>query len=268
MADLRAIKTLMNRAEKSLLFMLSAATFAVSGSMAQAAGNTFAGGGVLQEGFAALQQQFARHESSSDGAKLRLVDRDAPVIGFTPRFGGVPIGLGEGVSVDRGSVLKTRLSGVSGVRYNQGRAMQYEQIHDLGLVKVDLSAIAGYADRGHQDLGQSSTFEFGGGLKFDSLGGLRFGASYSRLDESLGLALNRVTAGVGYDFGTLDTRLSVSNVSQYDINGVPTDEQQIWVVGGQMELSSRFVVGGDVAYSTSLDGTADTSGVVNFRFNF
>lgn len=61
----------------------------------------------------------------------------------------------------------------------------------------------------------------------------------------------------------------MSNVSQYDINGVSTDEQQVWVVGGQMALSSRLVVGGDLAYSTSLDdGTEDTSGVVNFRFNF
>ena len=82
------------------------------------------------------------------------------------------------------------------------------------------------------------------------------------------MARDRVTAGLGYNFGALNTRLSVSNVSQYDINGVSTDEQQVWVVGGQMELSSQFVVGGDVAYSTNLDGTADTSGVVNFRFNF
>ncbi|MGI9502315.1 MAG: hypothetical protein ACR2RE_04575, partial [Geminicoccaceae bacterium] len=63
-------------------------------------------------------------------------------------------------------------------------------------------------------------------------------------------------------------RLSVSSVSQYDVNGVSTDEQQIWAVGGQMQLSSSLVVGGDLAYSTSLDGTNDTSGVVNFRFNF
>ena len=146
--------------------------------------------------------------------------------------------------------------------------MQYAQSHDLGMVKVDLSAIAGYADQGNQDLGQSSTFGFGGGLKFEGLEGLRFGASYDRSDESLGLARDRVTAGLGYDFGALNTQLSVSNVSQYDINGVSTDEQQVWVVGGQMQLSSQFVVGGDLAYSTSLDGTADTSGVVNFRFNF
>lgn len=238
------------------------------GAQVRADAGSFAGGGVLQDGFEALQHQLAHQNSTVSQNRLRLVDDGAPSFGFTPRFAGVPIGLAEGVSVDRGSVLKTRLSGAATNRQANAQAMRYEQIHDLGMVKVDLSAIAGYADRGNQDLGQSSTFGFGGGLKFEGLEGFRLGASYNRRDESLGLARDRVTAGVGYDFGALDTQVSVSNVSQYDINGVPTDEQQVWVVGGQMELSSRLVVGGDVAYSTSLDGTADTSGVVNFRFNF
>lgn len=260
--------TLMSKTGNPLLLMLVAATIAAGGGHARAADGSFAGGGVLEEGFAALQQQLARQNDNAGQANVRLVDGDQQVVGFTPRFAGVPIGLAEGVSVDRGSVLKTRLSGATAGRQANAQAMQYEQSHDLGMVKVDLSAIAGYVDQGHQDLGQSSTFGFGGGLKFEGLEGLRFGASYNRSDESLGLARDRVTAGLGYDFGALDTRVSVSNVSQYDINGVPTDEQQVWVVGGQMELSSSLVIGGDVAYSTSLDGTADTSGVVNFRFNF
>ncbi|MEM8952023.1 MAG: hypothetical protein AAGA21_04385 [Pseudomonadota bacterium] len=250
-----------------LLSLFVAAAVTAAGGYAQAADSSFAGGGVLQDGFQALHQQFARQDENVGQAKVRLLEGDQPIVGFTPRFGGVPIGLAEGVSVDRGSVLKTRLKGAAGLQLNS-QAMQYERSHDLGMVKVDLSAIAGYADLGNQDFGQSSTFGFGGGLKFQGLEGLRFGASYDRRDESLGLARDRVTAGLGYNFGALNTRLSVSNVSQYDINGVSTDEQQVWVVGGQMELSSRLVVGGDVAYSTNLDGTADTSGVVNFRFNF
>ncbi len=253
---------------KSLLIVAVAAAAVAGGGQVLAAESSFAGGGVLQDGFQALQQQLASQNGSAAEARVSLVDGSSPVIGFTPRFSGVPIGLQDGVSVDRGSVLKTRLSGNTVGRQPDGRAMQYERSHDLGLVKVDLSAIAGYADRGDYDLGQSSTFGFGGDLQIEGLEGLRFGASYNRRDESLGLARDRVTAGLGYDFGVLDTRLSVSNVSQYDINGVPTDEQQVWVVGGQMELSSRLVVGGDLAYSTSLDGTEDTSGVVNFRFNF
>ncbi len=261
------VKTLMSKTRNPLLLILVAAVVAAGGGYARAADSSFAGGGVLEDGFAALQQQLGRQGDGVGQAKVRLVKGEEQVVGFTPRFAGVPIGLAEGVSVDRGSVLKTRFNSAAGQQVNS-RAMQYEQSHDLGMVKVDLSAIAGYADRGHQDLGQSSTFGFGGGLKFEGLEGLRFGASYDRSDESLGLARDRVTAGLGYDFGALNTQLSVSNVSQYDINGVSTDEQQVWVVGGQMELSSSLVIGGDVAYSTSLDGTADTSGVVNFRFNF
>jgi hypothetical protein len=260
----------MRKIGKSSLLSLAVATFVAGAGPANAAGENFAGGGVLEDGFAALHQQLSRQESTVSEAKLSLLKDDASTssFGFTPRFSGVPIGLADGVSIDRGSVLKSRLASAGAPSQGDSKAMRYEQIHDLGMVKLDLSAIAGYANGADRDLGQSSTIGFGGGLKFQALEGLRFGASYNRRDESLGLVRDRVTAGLGYDFGAVDTRVSVSNVSQYDINGVPTDEQQVWVVGGQMQLSSSLVVGGDVAYSTSLDGTEDTSGVVNFRFNF
>lgn len=258
----------MRKIGKTSLLSLTAAIVVASVGHAQAAGENFAGGGVLEDGFTALHQQLSRQDEAISQNKISLLKSNEAAFGFTPRFSGVPIGLAEGVSVDRGSVLKSRLAGAVASRQQDAQAMRYEQTHDLGMVKLDLSAIAGYANEGGQDLGQSSTIGFGGGLKFQALEGLRFGASYNRRDESLGLVRDRLTAGLGYDFGAVDTRVSVSNVSQYDINGVPTDEQQVWVVGGQMQLSSHVVVGGDVAYSTSLDGTADTSGVVNFRFNF
>ncbi|MGI9435550.1 MAG: autotransporter outer membrane beta-barrel domain-containing protein, partial [Geminicoccaceae bacterium] len=185
---------------------------------------------------------------------------------FTPRLAGGPIEVAKGVSVDRGSLLKARVAAIKNDR--QGQALKFAQSHDLGAVALDLSAIAGFAERDEKNLESASTLGFGGGLRFDSLGGLRLDASYSHRDELLGLARDRVTAGLGYNFGALDTRVSVSNVSQYDIDGVAGDEQQVWALGGQMQLSSSFVVGGDLAYSTSPNGSADTSGVVNFRFNF
>lgn len=253
---------------KFLLTATSAAVLLIASGGAHAASDSFEGGGMLQDGLDALHHKLTRSNSPSSQPKLRVLEQKASAVGFTPRFAGVPIELADGVSVDRGSVLKSRLSGASAGQDSESRALQLAQTHDLGLVKVDLSAIAGFSDQGDQDYGQSSTFGVGGGLEFDSLGGLRFDAFYSRRDEQLGLARDSVTAGLGYDFGTLGTRLSVSNVSQYDINGVAADEQKVWTVGGQMKLSSSFVVGGDLAYSTSLDGTDDTSGVVNFRFNF
>ena len=260
----------MSRFGKPVSLLVSAVAFAASGAAANAASSgSFAGGGVLQQGIDALQHQLVRHDAPSDVPQFKILDRSAtPVIGFTPRFAGVPIDLAQGASVDRGSVLKTRFGSVAGELRDQSQAMKIEQSHDLGLVKLDLSAIAGFSGQDDQDLGQSSTFSFGGGLEFDGLAGLRVGASYRRLDEAVGLAQDSITAGVGYDFGVLDTRLSVSNMAQYDSKGVPTDEQQVWVVGGQMQLTSRLVVGGDLAYSTSLDGTDATSGVVKFRFNF
>ena len=268
--SIKVSSSTMSRFAKPVSLLISAVVFVAGEGAAQAASSgSFAGGGVLQQGIDALQHQLVRHDAPSDALQFKILDRDAtPVIGFTPRFAGVPIDLAEGASVDRGSVLKTRFSGVAGSQRYQSRAMTFEQSHDLGLVKLDLSAIAGFSGQGDQDLGQSATFGFGGGLKFDGLSGLRVGASYRRLDEELGLARDSITAGVGYDFGVLDTRLSVSNVAQYDSKGVPTDGKQVWVVGGQMQLTSRLVVGGDLAYSTGLDGTDATSGVVNFRFNF
>ena len=93
----------MSKTGNPLLFSLLAAASLVVGGNAWAADQSFAGGGVLQDGFEALQQQFARQDGNAAPTKLSVVDGDDPVIGFTPRFGGVPIGLAEGVSVDRGS---------------------------------------------------------------------------------------------------------------------------------------------------------------------
>ncbi len=259
----------MSYVAKTLLTAASATMLSIVGGVAHAASDAFEGGGVLQQGFDALQQTLTQSSAPSGyRPRLKIVDRDASSLGFTPRFAGVPIELADGVSIDRGSLLKSHLSGTGSSQNTKSQALELAQTHDLGLVKVDLSAIAGFSDRGDPDYDQSSTIGVGGGLKFDSLGGLRFDAFYSHKNEALGLALDSVTAGLGYDFGTVGTRLSVSNVSQYDANGVAADERKVWSVGGQMKLSSSLVVGGDLAYSTGLDGTEDASGVVNFRFNF
>ncbi len=250
-----------------IVLTAAAAFVCMTGGQSVYAESTFKGGGVLQEGIDALQQSFSQPGNRVERPRLSVVDQKSLAVGFTPRFAGVPIELSDGVSIDRGSLLKSRFAGTSAQRA-ANRSLELAQSHDLGLVKVDLSAIAGFSGEQNQDYGQSSTFGVGGGLKFDSLGGLRLDAFYSRRDESFGFARDSMTAGLGYDFGSIGTRLSLSNVSQYDLDGIEADEQKVWSVGGQMKLSSSFVVGGDLAYSTGLDGTDDTSGVVKFRFNF
>lgn len=257
----------MSNVSKILLTPAAALTLVVTSAVAYAEPSSFKRGGVLQEGFDALQEKLAQTDKRSDLPRLNVVDQRSSAVGFTPRFSGVPIELVDGITVDRGSLLKSRVVGTSAAQ-RKDRSLQLAQTHDLGLFKLDVSAIAGFSGQQDQDLGQSSTFGVGGGLKFDSLGGLRLDAFYSRRDESLGFARDSMTAGLGYDFGTVGTRLSLSNVSQYDADGIAADEQKVWSVGGQMKLSSSLIVGGDLAYSTSLDGTDDTSGVVNFRFNF
>ena len=128
----------MSKTTKPLLVTFLAAALVAGGGLARADGGSFAGGGVLQDGFEALQRQLAYQDSGVSQHELRLVRDNEPSFGFTPRFAGVPIGLAEGVSIDRGSVLKTRLSGAAAGRQANSQAMRYEQIHDLGIVKVDL----------------------------------------------------------------------------------------------------------------------------------
>ena len=257
----------MLKLSKTFLPPIAALTFMVTSSAVFADPSSFERGGVLQDGFDALQQKLTQSSNRSGLPRLNVVDQKSSAVGFTPRFSGVPIELVGGISVDRGSLLKSRIAGTSSAQ-RKDQSLQLAQTHDLGLFELDVSAVAGFSGRQDQDLGQSSTFGVGGGLKFDSLGGLRLDAFYSRRDESFGFARDSMTAGLGYDFGSIGTRLSLSNVSQYDADGIAADEQKVWTVGGQMKLSSSLVVGGDLAYSTSLDGTDDTSGVVNFRFNF
>jgi hypothetical protein len=225
-------------------------------------------GGFLDQGLSALQNQLSPSDSSLRGFGLRVVENPhEPVMGFTPRFAGVPVDLPEGASIDSGSLLKARLGSPLGGGETVERALALQQQHHLGLFNVDVSAVAGFAEPTYGDLGQSSSFGFGGGLTIDGIEGLRFDASYGRLDDVFGLTRDHVTAGVGYGIGMLDTRLSVSSVASYD-NGVATDEKQIFSVGGQLNLSKSWVVGGDLAYSSGLAGEQATTGVVNFRFNF
>jgi hypothetical protein len=250
--------------------MISALTLAIVlavGSNAHAASEGFLGGGFLQQGFDALRDQLVQPQYNAGPMVLEVVDQSkAPVVGFTPRFAGVPIDLGEGASLETGSLLRARLGGAATTR--SGRAISLVQSHDLGPVKLDLSAIAGFTEQDDPYLDQSKAFSLGSSLKFSGVEGLRLDAAYSRRDEILGFANDRVTASLGYGFGQIDTRLSVSSVSQYDNKGIETEEQQVWSVGGQLQLGTNLSVGGDLAYSDSLVGADATTGVVNFRFNF
>ncbi len=225
-------------------------------------------GGFLDQGLSSLQIELRPGPNSLRSAGVNVVEQpQTPTMGFTPRFAGVPVGVLSEPSVDRGSLLKARLAAPGNADSVVEHSMSLGRSQDLGPVAIDLAAVAGYRDQPDNELVESSSFGFGGGLSIIGIEGLRFDASYGRQDDVFGFARDRMSAGVGYGIGALDTRVSISNVSQYD-NGVATDEKQILSVGGQLKLGQSWVVGGDLAYSSGLAGDTATAGVVNFRFNF
>ena len=79
----------------------------------------------------------------------------------------------------------------------------------------------------------------------------------------MGLDGSRMTAGVAYGFGPLDTRMSYSLVERE--TAVDTS---LITVGSRLTLKPGLVVQGDVAYADDEKGDATTAGRVSLRFNF
>ena len=75
---------------------------------------------------------------------------------------------------------------------------------------------------------------------------------------------NRVTAGVGYDFGPLDTHMSYSLVETEE----RAAETGLLTLGSSFALSSGIVVKGDLAIADEEDGEGTTAGRVSLRLNF
>jgi hypothetical protein len=73
----------------------------------------------------------------------------------------------------------------------------------------------------------------------------------------------RMTAGVAYGFGPLDTRMSYSLVERE--TAVDTS---LITVGSRLSLKPGLVVQGDVAYADDENGDVTTAGRVSLRFNF
>ena len=73
-----------------------------------------------------------------------------------------------------------------------------------------------------------------------------------------------MTAGVGYDFGALDTRMSYSLVESEE-RAAATG---LLTLGSQLALSPNLVLKGDVAIADEEGGAATTAGRVSLRLNF
>jgi hypothetical protein len=73
-----------------------------------------------------------------------------------------------------------------------------------------------------------------------------------------------VTAGVGYDFGALDTHMSYSLVQSDER---PT-ETGLLTLGSSLALGSSLELKGDLAIADDQRGEGTTAGRVSLRWNF
>jgi Gram-negative porin len=218
-------------------------------------------GGFHDRAIATTQQDLigdvpaAGSPQATGPVEMRMdVGPTSALTGFTPRLGGLAI------AGRRHSEANLQLD----------QAAKEPQRLQLGL--SDKASIAGWgvglaatADVGSAPAvgTNSGTSELvvGGQL---AVSGLRFDAAVGRDSAMLGEAGNRVTAGVGYDFGPLATHMSYSLVETEE----RTAETGLLTLGSSFAFSSGVVVKGDLAIADEEDGEGTTAGRVSLRLNF
>jgi hypothetical protein len=94
---------------------------------------------------------------------------------------------------------------------------------------------------------------------------VRFDAALGERATVLGVSGNRMTAGIAYGLGPVDTRVSYSVVSGADDDAAAS----MLSVGSRLTLQPGLILQGDLAYAEQENtGDAATAGVVSLRFNF
>lgn len=174
--------------------------------------------------------------------------------GFTPRLGGLAI---------------------AGRRHSEANLQVDEEKREAQRVQLGLSdtaevagweiGLAATADMGRAPAvgSEEATSEFvvGGQL---AVSGLRLDAAVGRDTTLLGEPGSRMTAGVGYDFGRLDTHMSYSLIE----TDQRTTETGLLTLGSSFALSSSVELKGDLAIADQEDGEGTTAGRVSLRLNF
>lgn len=179
---------------------------------------------------------------------------------FTPRFG-APTGEREAAPVDVGSALKTRDQPLTPSRSLMIAPQERAEIGGLG---VAWSATASVQPDTTGDGLDPAALAVGGQL---DVSGLQLDASYGRSPDLLvGREGAGVSAGVGYSFGNLATRMGYSLVERQSPD--QSDETSLFTLGSQLALQPGLVLSGDVAYAEDEEGESSTAGVVNFKFSF
>jgi hypothetical protein len=215
-------------------------------------------GGFHERALATTQQDLLRAapEPAEAGGRVQMrldAGPSSPLTAFTPRLGGLAI---------------------AGRRHSEASLLEDAQAEpqQLQLGVSDTAEIAGWqiglaatADMGHAPAAggreDSSALVVGGQL---AVSGLRFDAAVGRDSTLLGEQGDRVTAGVGYDFGRLDTHMSYSLVE----TETRPAETGLLTLGSSLALRSGVVLKGDLAIADERDGEGTTAGRVSLRLNF
>lgn len=177
---------------------------------------------------------------------------------FTPRFGGVGRGVTGSASHTGAPLLQDRLQPVGDRQELMLAPRSASEIAGLG---VNWAAKASLASERGGGVNPSS-LALGGQL---AVSGLHFDASYGPSAGTLvGPEGPGLSAGVGYDFGMVATRMGYSLVERDS-----PDETSLFTLGSQLAINPGLVLSGDVAYAGDAgDGESSTAGVVSFKFSF
>ena len=197
--------------------------------------------------------------ADSDAAEPGVVTvrtaEPSPLTTFTPRFGGLGV---AGGSHGPGLDVADGAPGPSAARHVEIGLNDTSTVAGLA---VDWSAKAGVGRDPPTQAGDPSSFVVGGEL---AVSGVRFDAAYGEHATVMGVSGNRMTAGVAYGFGPVDTRLSYSVVSTDDESAA-----SLLSLGSRLMLQPGLILQGDLAYAEEEStGDAATAGVVSLRFNF
>jgi Gram-negative porin len=178
----------------------------------------------------------------------------APLTTFTPRFGGLG---SSAAAAEPGEPLAAGASDPHAARHVE---VGLNDTSTIAGVAVDWSAKANVGRDPPRQPGEPSSFVLGGEL---AVSGVRFDAAYGERARVLGVSGNRMTAGVAYGFGPVDTRVSYSVVSADDETAA-----SLLSVGSRLMLQPGLALQGDLAYAREEEsGDAATAGVVSLRFN-
>jgi hypothetical protein len=227
---------------------------------ARAAADEVSVGGYQDEALAAAHRDLVGSLATEGQYTIRLGSGESSALtAFTPRFGSLgPSGVG-------------RLPEYA-ARNSAPEPPPSEEMHSLllGLSgteiagwAVDLAATAGVVNPEATAGTGESGLVVGGEL---AVSGLRFDAAYGQDASLMGLGLDgsRMTAGVTYGLGPIDTRLSYSVVDRQET----TADTSVFTVGSRLNLTSGLAVQGDVAYAGDRNGDAATAGRVSLKLNF